>query len=148
MIGVNPDKPVYHVVINETAQFAETTMVPIYEQSPVPPYNSVVVDTMGILTFSSSDSSGIVSFNPIDSGIADDYWVPEDEELNDCSSCHVSIYNVAGRRIAEYQLDIEEGLDYIWDGKDSSGQRVASGVYFVKIEQPDGLIYRKITVIK
>lgn len=148
LIGVDESFPIYAVNINGNIQYVDIDTVLVYEHQFVPPYGRVVVDTTGILTFATGDSGGTVSIWGIgDSGIDSDYWVPEDEILDEHVSRCVSIYNVAGQRILERELDIDGCLDYIWDGRDLSGRLVASGVYFVEL-QCEKTVHRKVTILK
>jgi hypothetical protein len=148
LVGVDATFPMYVANINGNTQYVDTGVVLEYERQFIPPYGSTVVDSMGILEFTVSDSSGIVIiWGVADSGIDIDPWTPEDDIPDECLSCSVGIYNVAGQRISEYTLDIEGCLGYIWDGRDSSGQVVASGVYFVRL-QCEEVVYRKVMILK
>lgn len=146
--GVDASYQVYEVNINGNIQYVDTIVVLETARLFVPPYGSVVVDSIGLLEFTVTDSSGTISFLGIgDTDIDSDYWTPEDNIPEECLPCYVEIYNVAGQRIMEYTLDIDGDLDYIWDGRDSSGRKVAAGVYFVKL-QCEETVYRKITILK
>jgi hypothetical protein len=51
----------------------------------------------------------------------------------------ISIYDPAGRKVRaliENQLYMQGVHALTWDGRDSSGQRVASGVYYVRVSTP------------
>ena len=148
LVGVEAAYQVYEVNVNGNIHYTDTIVVLEYEHQFVPPYGNTVVDSMGIIEFAVSDSSGTISILGIgDTDIDSDYWTPEDECLDERLPCCVDIYNVAGQRITEYELDIEGELDYIWDGRDASGRTVASGVYFVKV-QCEEIVYRKVTILK
>jgi hypothetical protein len=61
--------------------------------------------------------------------------------LNQPARLHVQILTVAGRRVRDFALDGKAGENYIpWDGRDSQGEKVALGVYIVKLtaEAPGG----------
>lgn len=54
--------------------------------------------------------------------------------LNQPARLHVQILTVAGRRVRDFALDGKAGENYIpWDGRDSQGEKVALGVYIVKL---------------
>ena len=151
LIGVDATYPGYEVDINGNMQFVFTNVVLEYDHQFVFPYGLVVVDSMGILQFTVSDSSGTISIvGVIDTSIDIDHWTPEDDDdiLDECLPCYVGIYNVTGQRIIEYELDIEGDLDYIWDGRDSLGRKVALGVYFVRLQCEEETVYRKVAILK
>jgi hypothetical protein len=61
--------------------------------------------------------------------------------LNQAARLHVQILTVSGRRVRDIALDAKAGENYIpWDGRDSQGEKVALGVYIVKLtaEAPGG----------
>jgi flagellar hook assembly protein FlgD len=46
----------------------------------------------------------------------------------------VQILTVAGRRVRELQAEGQAGQNYIfWDGLDSAGEKVAIGVYLIRV---------------
>jgi len=145
---MDKNKTVYDVIVNGVTTQVQTQFIPVYEKMFIPPYDIVKIDSIGMVTFTTEDDSGIVYIQYIDSGIPSDYWVPEDGGISECYPCYISVYNVAGRLITEYSLDIDASLDYIWDSRDSSGRKVASGVYFIKIQHNVESIYRKMVIIK
>jgi len=62
----------------------------------------------------------------------------------------LAIFDVAGRRVAEL---VDRSLGggphtMVWDGKDTRGRRVESGVYFYRLETPEGRASRKMVLIK
>jgi hypothetical protein len=48
----------------------------------------------------------------------------------------VQILDAAGRRVRS--LAVPEGSAASWDGRDDGGERVAAGVYFVRVDSPTG----------
>jgi len=55
------------------------------------------------------------------------------------------IYDLTGKLIRS----IKGGLANIsWDGTDEFGQKVSSGIYFLKVSNPDNVVIRKITFLK
>lgn len=60
------------------------------------------------------------------------------------------IYNVLGQRVREL-IDANQPAGYhkiIWDGRNASGQIVATGMYIYRLETPDGALSRKMMLIK
>lgn len=60
------------------------------------------------------------------------------------------IYNVLGQRVREL-IDANQPAGYhkvLWDGRNASGQTVATGLYIYRLETPDGVLSRKMMLIK
>jgi hypothetical protein len=59
---------------------------------------------------------------------------------------HVSIYDAAGRRIRDLgRFAVGAGShERTWDGRDDGGRAVTAGVYFVRVEGPDGAATEKV----
>jgi flagellar hook assembly protein FlgD len=63
----------------------------------------------------------------------------------------LKIYNSAGEQIRElFNGFISPGGQYqaTWDGKNKSGQNVASGVYLLHLQLPDSVRVAKVAVIR
>ncbi len=62
----------------------------------------------------------------------------------------VAVYDVAGRVVSTLFSGRRDGGDHrlSWDGRDSSGERVASGVYFVRMRTPDAAVARKLVLLR
>jgi len=80
-------------------------------------------------------------------------WIPY--QLANRSSVTISIYNLSGKMVRtlnigkrEAGLYLSKGRAAYWDGKDSLGQSVASGVYFYTIKADDFSATRKMILIK
>jgi hypothetical protein len=61
------------------------------------------------------------------------------------------IYDVAGRQVRELLDEVRApgyGQSVTWNGRDANGCRVASGVYFYRLEAPDRSATRKFIVLK
>jgi hypothetical protein len=73
--------------------------------------------------------------NPMTDATAIAYTVPTQGGL-----VEVAIYDVSGREITKLVNERRPGGDFVarWDGRDSRGEKVASGVYFAKLDV-DGL---------
>jgi MFS family permease len=60
------------------------------------------------------------------------------------------VYDVQGRSVKTLARGSHPAGDYeaTWDGKDERGRRVASGVYFLRLEQGGALVSRKIVLTR
>jgi len=83
--------------------------------------------------------------NPFNAETIIKYGVPEG-----ANQVTVSIYDVLGRRIRVFEeLDVEEGWhEFRWDGIGDQGTRMASGVFFYRLEVPLYSTVKKITYLK
>ena len=82
--------------------------------------------------------------NPFNPECNIDYALPID--------CHVrlSVYNVLGQRI-RILVDEQQSAGYksvVWDGKDSQGRELTTGVYFYRIQAGDFVESKKMVLIK
>ena len=62
----------------------------------------------------------------------------------------LEVYDVAGRRVrtlVDGQVDAG-WLAVRWDGRSDRGERVASGVYFCRLEAGGSSVSRKVVVLK
>jgi len=63
---------------------------------------------------------------------------------------HVAVYDMQGRLVKRmvdgYRLEGEQAV--AWDGTNESNQRVPRGVYFFRIQAPEGSITRRVAVLK
>jgi hypothetical protein len=70
-------------------------------------------------------------------------------DLPVASEYNVAIYNVAGQLIRHYGGSADAGtVNIVWDGKDSHGNQVASGVYFYKSTARDFSATKKMILMK
>ncbi|MDO9575820.1 MAG: FlgD immunoglobulin-like domain containing protein, partial [bacterium] len=62
----------------------------------------------------------------------------------------LTVYNIAGRMVTQLVNKIEEsGLkEVIWNGTDGRGKKVASGVYFCKLDVAGYAQTQKITIVR
>jgi hypothetical protein len=62
----------------------------------------------------------------------------------------VDIYSVTGARLRTLEnKDVPAGYHEVeWDGKNNAGQAVSSGVYFVRLQTPEGGLVRKAVFLK
>ncbi|MDP8219981.1 MAG: FlgD immunoglobulin-like domain containing protein [Candidatus Stygibacter frigidus] len=69
------------------------------------------------------------------------------ETVNDFQ---IAVYNLKGQKVAElYQGEMSQGEHQIyWNGKTTSGQQVAAGLYFYKLSSKEFSIYKKAIILK
>jgi len=80
-------------------------------------------------------------------------WIPY--QLTQDSPVSVSIYNTTGKLVRELSLGYQSAGFYnsrgraaYWDGKNSLGESVASGVYFYRLETPSFQQTRQLVILK
>jgi flagellar hook assembly protein FlgD len=81
-------------------------------------------------------------FNPVTSI---DYDIPAGGGVVD-----ISVFDVAGRRVATlYSGHHDPGTHSVtWNGRDSRGRSVASGIYFVRLDALEFSASRKMILLK
>jgi hypothetical protein len=82
--------------------------------------------------------------NPFLSSTAVRYDLPREAPVR------LSVHDVTGRRIRELVAAPRSAGRHsvIWDGRDGSGERVAAGVYFVRLSTPEDARTRKIVLLR
>ena len=121
-------------------------------------------DAAGHFTFLGTATPGANNFSQTginDSPDRDDKWTigtypnPFDKDLNveltfpSTDRVEVHVYDILGRRVARIAAN-HEGANrgkVVWDGTDSSGSRVASGMYLVAVVSSNGRIRAHTNVI-
>ena len=80
-------------------------------------------------------------FNPV---TEISYYLPTSGQMS------VSVYNMLGQQITELTHGNVEAGNYSvqWNGMTASGVQVPSGIYFVKLQHPEGVKTHKITLLK
>ena len=80
-------------------------------------------------------------------------WIPY--QLSEDSPVSVSIYDTTGKLIRTLSLGIQSAGFYnsrgraaYWDGKNTLGEKVASGVYFYQLETPSFHQTRRLVILK
>lgn len=68
----------------------------------------------------------------------------------DASRARVAIYSVDGRLVTPLQDGpVEAGEhEFVWDGRDGNGRRVASGVYFAVVTADEAVARAKVVVLR
>ncbi|UCE65425.1 MAG: S8 family serine peptidase, partial [Candidatus Zixiibacteriota bacterium] len=82
--------------------------------------------------------------NPFNPGTEIGFALPEKSDVN------LTIYDLLGRRVRTLiSAELDAGYHTIaWNGDDSSGKSVSSGIYFYKIEAGDFRMTRKMIMLK
>jgi hypothetical protein len=82
--------------------------------------------------------------NPFNPETVIPFYLPRTTEIN------LSIYNVLGQKVKTlYQSRLSAGAyTAVWDGMDSNGNRVTSGVYFSRMTAKDFTAVRKLLLLK
>ena len=98
---------------------------------------------------SSGDTTSVLSLsqnypNPVRRGTAIAFALPVGGDVR------LFVYDVAGRRVATLADGYHAADTYqaVWEGKDEAGNSVASGVYFYRLETPQGGMSKKMLLLK
>ena len=70
--------------------------------------------------------------------------------LSTATEVSLDIYNLLGQTILTLSDQIESAGEHVitWDGRDASGEPVASGVYLYRLTTDNGTLSRKMLLIK
>ncbi len=82
--------------------------------------------------------------NPFIGSTEIEYGLPKDANVN------ISIYNILGQKVASL-VDENKNAGYHtvrWNGKDKSGKKLASGVYFYRLEIGNQIMTKKMYLIR
>jgi hypothetical protein len=61
----------------------------------------------------------------------------------------VSVYDISGRRVFQENQDSLGGAQIVWNGRDTDGKVVESGVYIATIKKRDGgVVHQKLAIVK
>ncbi|MBN1459323.1 MAG: T9SS type A sorting domain-containing protein, partial [Armatimonadetes bacterium] len=72
-------------------------------------------------------------------------------DLPDRSTVRLSVYDLSGRRVAELlgpQNRVAGSHSLVWNGNDSTGQAVGSGVYFVRLDVGGRVSTSKVVIVR
>ncbi len=71
-------------------------------------------------------------------------------EIPEASTCNIEIFNVRGQKIVSHELNLLQAghHEWLWNGTDSQGRSVTSGVYFCRLVAGNKMINRKIVMVK
>jgi hypothetical protein len=83
--------------------------------------------------------------NPFSRSTSIELAVPADQ-----GKATVSVFDLQGRRLATIAESVEKAGRHLltWDGRDSGGNDVSAGIYFVVLESPTGSETKKITLLR
>jgi flagellar hook assembly protein FlgD len=80
-------------------------------------------------------------------------WVPY--RLSTAGDVNINIYNVTGQLVRTLELGHREAGSYTakeraayWDGRNATGERVASGVYFYNIQSGSFHAIKRMVIVK
>ena len=83
--------------------------------------------------------------NPFNSATTIRYGLPTEERVN------LNVYNIHGQEVAtlvNYEMK-EAGYHIaIWDGRNFTGDKVASGIYIYRLQAGDFNEYKKMILVK
>ena len=104
-----------------------------------------------------ANSSGLISSNVVDQfALMSSYPNPFNPEttisfeLFSNSNIDLAIYNMVGQRVSTLMSGFQESgaYDISWNGSDSNGVELASGIYMVKLVTEQGVLTNKVTLLK
>jgi hypothetical protein len=124
---------------NDRDEFAGTAEVFVYDPGPV-----VDVDDDNVAMLPATFELGQNYPNPFNAGTAIDFALPQPSHVS------IEIFNVLGQRVRVLvDRPLAAGRHRItWDGRDESGQTVASGTYAYRIQAGDFVETRKMVILK
>ena len=80
-------------------------------------------------------------------------WIPY--QLSKSTEVSIHIHNIAGHLVRSLDLGLKPTGSYMtpataayWDGKNSVGERVASGIYFYTLQTPEFAATRRMVILK
>ena len=112
-------------------------------------------------SISISRSNGLIEVLPAKTALLANYpnpfnpetWMPYSLKLD--ANVMIMIYNIKGTAIRTLDLGSQKAGFYIskeksayWDGKDSLGEKVASGLYFYQLKAGDFSATRRMVIVK
>jgi len=62
--------------------------------------------------------------------------------------CELSVYNIKGKKIRSFPIPDEKEHTIIWDGTDSMGMSLSSGIYFCRFSSESQSITRKMLLLR
>jgi len=82
--------------------------------------------------------------NPFNAATRINYCIPRQEYVE------LAVYNILGREVRTLFRGVKSAGEYfeIWDGKDSNGQEVSSGIYFYRLVMNNKSQTRKMIMVK
>jgi hypothetical protein len=82
--------------------------------------------------------------NPFNAGTQIQFSLPQDGHTS------LRIFNINGQLVCSLLDEHLAAGDHLvrWDGRDRDGQRVASGIYFCRLEHDEAMLARKMMLVK
>ena len=82
--------------------------------------------------------------NPFNAGTVISFSLAETAPVS------VDVYDVLGRHITTLASELFDAGDHevSWDGRNDSGESVATGIYFYRVSAPSGSTVRKMMLMK
>jgi hypothetical protein len=107
-------------------------------------YRKLLFETPVVMVPSKERVKSSNSPNPFNPSTTISYTLPGEARVR------LEVYDVAGRRIANLVDAVQGPGDHsvLWDGKDSNGVPVTSGIYFYRITAGDLKISRKMILVR
>jgi flagellar hook assembly protein FlgD len=106
-------------------------------QSPIP----FTLKTSSLVGEAISEQSFDVQPNPFNDQTLLRFSLPSAQEVN------ISICNMSGAEVSRLRTQARQGINTLmWDGADASGQRLGSGVYFVRLSTEGGFVTKKVVI--
>jgi tetratricopeptide (TPR) repeat protein len=101
-------------------------------------------NSVGILLSKVKDFAAEAYPNPFNPSTTIRYNIPQNGKIV------IKVYDLLGREIAELVNEIKQAGSYnvLWNGKNSFGSEVSSGIYFYKIQLNDQAITKKMMLVR
>jgi hypothetical protein len=81
--------------------------------------------------------------NPFNPGTTIEYELPKPGNVT------LTIFDVVGQQVKKFSNNSPAGINKtIWDGKNSKGDFVASGIYFYRVKFENSILSRKMIIVK
>jgi hypothetical protein len=82
--------------------------------------------------------------NPFNSNTEIKFTLPK------TSAIEINIYDIAGRKVKMLISGMQESgtRNIIWDGRNDAGEEVSSGVYYYRLKTSDGVLIKKMTLLR
>jgi|GEM_PF-1591860 len=158
------------VVVSENAPIGLSDSILFMDDSLPPDRDNSISDSTGYINEVPTLIGGVILFEPQSGSIDDPLELPLRAELfqnypnpfnaetrisfslaDEASNVKLDIFDIMGREVKRYLWHgLYAGEHYIvWDGKNKSGESLASGVYFYRLILSDSVVDRKsMTLLK
>jgi hypothetical protein len=152
--GWTLDGSVWEPPTGSSPQAALFTLTQADQGKPEVGFNVIVTNACG-----KADVDPVMHFDravPERFGLSGNYPNPFAEqtafavELPEAAPVQVTVYDVTGREVATLvERDLQAGVHTVrWDGRSEQGQRLASGVYLVRLQAGTRTATQRITLVR